>query len=614
MKKILLSLLLIVSSIGFVSAEGVSFKASAPNSVGAGQAFQLVYTVNETGKDFRLPSLNGFEVLAGPYTSTSSSTTIINGKITSSKEIRYTYTIQANSQGTFTIPSASIVVDGQKYNSNALTIKVLPEDKAAAASQGGGGSSGRGQGTSSAGNATSADRLFVRAIISRTKVMEQEAILVTYKLYSKEDIVGFEDVKLPDFKDFMVQEIELPKERGLQRESYNGSQYLTYEIYKGVLFPQHAGTLAIDRFKCVVDVRVRVQRQSRSFFDSFFESYQDVQKELSTTKTDIIVTPLPKPKPADFSGIVGSLQMSKNVSATEVKSNQPITIKLTLTGSGNMKILNAPELNFPMDFETYEPKVTNNFKTSANGQSGTKIIEYLVIPRHNGEFTIPSASLSYFDVNSNTYKTLQTGDMNFKILKGEGEEEESGGAVLNAREQEKVEMLAKDIHYLNTGSPNIRKPESFIVNTPFYWLSFVVMLIVTALLVILFRKQAADNANVALMKNRKANKMARKRLKIADREWRAGNREVFYDEVLKALWGYVSDKLSMPVADLNKENISASLAQRGVSEEMTVRFVELLNECEFQRYAPVGDVKTAMDKTYREAIDVISELDNQIRK
>jgi len=612
MKKIFAILLSLLVS-GMMSA-GVSFRASAPNTVAAGQTFQLVYTVNEQGKDFRLPSVNGFDILAGPYTSTSSSISIVNGKTTSSKEIRYTYTLQALKEGQFTIAAATIVVDGQKYSSNPVSIKVLPEDKAAAAAQSGGGSQGGGR-TQSVAQAGSPDRLFVKANFSRTKVMEQEAILVTYKLYSKDDVIGFEQVKLPDFKGFMVQEIELPQNRQLQRESYNGSNFLTYEIYKGILFPQHSGTIHVDKFQCTVGIRVRVQQQARSFFDSFFDSYQDVEKTISSAGADIEVSALPRPKPADFSGVVGTLSLDKKISETSVTSNTPITVTLTLTGSGNLKMLKTPELKFPADFEAYEPKVTNNFTTNTSGQQGKKVIEYLVIPRHKGEFTVPSVSLSYYDSKSKSYKTLNTGEMNFKVAKGEGDDE--GGAstaAVSAKDQERVEMLASDIRYLSNAEPNIKVKEDYFIGTLLYWLLVLGMMVVTAALAILFRKQAKDNADVALMKNRKANKIAKKRLKVAEQEWKAGHREQFYEEILKALWGYTSDKLSIPVADLSRENIHDKLIDRKVSEEVTGEFVNLLDECQFQRYAPMSDEQREMDKTFRETIELISKLEDSIRK
>ncbi|MBQ0082098.1 MAG: protein BatD [bacterium] len=591
-------------------ADGVTLRASAPTTVAEGQPFQLVYVVNEQGKDFRLPSLNGFEILAGPYVSTSQSTSIYNGKVTSTKEIRYTYTLQATKEGTFSIASASIVVNGQKYNSNAVTIKVLPEDKSAQAQQsqrGGGGQS------ASASNAGSPDRLFVKANFSRTKVMEQEAILVSYKLYAKDDVIGLENVKMPDFNGFLVQEIELPQNRGMRTENYNGQNYATYEIYKAILFPQHAGTITVDRFSCSVGIRVRVQRQSRGFFDGFFDSFQDVEKTITSGKANIEVTSLPQPKPVGFSGVVGSLNIDTKVSATELESNKPATVTVTITGSGNMKMLKTPELQFPKDFEAYEPKVTNNFTTTTSGQQGTKTIEYLVIPRHKGEFSVPAVTISYFDVNSRSYKTLSTREINFSVTKGTDAPEGSAD-VQNVQDQERVEMLAKDIRYLDRGALSISQSEDYLITSLLYWLCYVVMLLLTVALLFFFRKKIKDNANIALRKNRGANKVARRRLKVADREWRAGHKEIFYDEILKALWGYTSDKLSIPLADLNKDTMCECLTSKGVDPQTIDQFTALLNECEFQRYAPSGDANSAMEHTYKEAVNLISKFEDTVRR
>lgn len=597
------------------SADEVTFQASGPRQVALGEAFQIAYTVNQTAREPRLASMQDFEVLSGPFTSTSQSTSWINGKVTSSKEITFTYTLQAKKEGTFTIGAAQITVDGKKYNSNALKIQVLPEGQGGQQQaqqgrrQGGYQSGGQQQAAAQAG---SPDRLFVKANFSKTRVMEQEAILVTYKLYAKDDIVGISSVKKPDFDGFLVQEIDIPQ-IDLKRDSYNGQQYLSCELYKAVLFPQHSGTIPVDKFSCTLAIRVRMQRQARSFFDSFFDSYQDVEKTISTNKTNITVDALPKPKPADFSGVVGTLALDTKVSATETESNKPITVTLTVSGTGNIKMFKTPELKFPQDFETYEPKVTNSFNTTSAGQQGKKTIEYLVIPRHKGEFVVPNASISYFDLSSRQYKTLNTGEIKFNILKGTGDDDQTT-VVQNVKDQEKVAMLAKDIRYLSNEKPNIKPEEDYLVGTLLYWLCFLIIVVLTVALLFFFRKQARDNANMELVKNRKANKVARRRLKVADREWRAGNKERFYDEILKAMWGYTSDKLSMPLVDLNKENIGRCLLERGVDNATVDEFLNLLNECEFQRYAPIADERVAMDKTFARTIELISKLEDSIKK
>lgn len=594
-----------------VSADEVSFRASAPRQAVMDEPFQITYSLNQRGRDFRLPSMGDFEVVGGPFQSESTSMSIINGKTTTTHEITYTYTLMPKKEGTYTLSAATIVIDGKKYSSNALKIQVLP------AGQGGGQqATGRRQGSGGQqavqSNAGSADRLFVKANISKTKVLEQEAILVTYKLYAMDDIVGISSVKKPDFDGFLVQEIDIPQ-IDLRRDTYNGRNYLSCELYKAVLFPQHAGTIAIDKFQCTLAIRIRTQRQARSFFDSFFDSYQDVEKTISTSKTNIQVEALPKPKPADFSGVVGKLALDTKVSATETQSNKPITVTLKVSGSGNIKMFKTPEIKFPQDFEVYEPKVTNSFNTTSAGQQGTKTIEYLVIPRHKGEFVVPNTSISYYDIATRQYRTLNTGELKFNISQGTGDEQ-TAAVVQNVKDQEKVAMLAKDIRYLSTARPDIKPEEDYIAGTLLYWLCFVIIIAITTALLFFFRKQAKDNANIALVKNKKANKVARKRLKVADREWRAGNKERFYDEILKALWGYTSDKLSMPIVDLNKENISQCLLGKGVNEQTVAAFLELLNECEFQRYAPIDNEKVAMDETFEKTINLISKLEDSIKR
>ena len=592
------------------AAGEVKFTASAPQRVIVGQPFQLVLSVNENGKDLRLPDVKGFEIIAGPYTSTSSSTQIINGDIRTSKEVRYTYTLLPQKEGDFQIQPATIVVKKEKYYSNVLNIKVLPEDKTSQSQQQGNSQSGQIRQSQS----ITSDNLFIRPIVSRTKVKEQEALLLTYKLYARVDVTNIQSPKFPDFKGFLVQEIELPQDRTMQPENYDGVNYYTYDLRKVLLFPQETGKVTIEPMTCDVIVRVRsAQQRPRSFFDDFFDTYQEVSKTVTTSKVNLTVEPLPQPKPTDFSGVVGKLSLSTKVSTTEVEANQPITITLKLQGAGNLKMLKNPTLQFPQDFETYEPKSTNNFTTGNSGLSGSKTIEYLVIPRHDGDFVIPATTISYFDVASDSYKTLSTDAINIRVNKG-AQTVSNSPVVTNFTGQEKVEVLATDIRYINTSAPNLRPAERFIAGTLLFWLFYIVSLVVTVGLIIIFRKQARDNANVALMRNKKANKVARRRLKVAEREYKAGNKDAFYDEILKALWGYLSDKLSIPVSELNKDNISLRLSQRGVSEEVITEFMKHLNDCEFERYAPIGDKQSAMDHAFNETIKFISTFENTIKK
>ena len=592
-------------------ADDVKFTASAPQRVIVGQPFQLVFSVNENGKDLRLPDVKGFEIIAGPYTSTSSSTQIINGDIRTSKEVRYTYTLLPEKEGDYQIQSATIVVKKEKYYSNVLNIKVLPEDKTSQSQQGGNASQ---SGQIRQSQSITSENLFIRPIISRTKIREQEAIVLTYRLYARVDVTNIQSPKFPDFKGFLVQEIDLPQDRTMQPDNYEGVNYYTYDLRKVLLFPQETGKITIEPMSCDVIVRVRsAQQRPRSFFDDFFDTYQEVSKTVTTSKVSLTVEPLPQPKPTDFSGVVGKLSLSTKVSTTEVEANQPITITLKLQGSGNLKMLKNPTLQFPQDFEAYEPKATNNFNTTDAGLSGSKVIEYLVIPRHDGDFVIPSATISYFDIASDSYKTLSTEPISIRVNKGT-QSVSNAPIVSNFTGQEKVEVLATDIRYINTSEPNIKPAGRMIVGTMFFWLFYIISLVITIGLIIIFRKQARDNANVALMRNKKANKVARRRLKVAEREYKAGNKDTFYDEILKALWGYLSDKLSIPVSELNKDNISLRLSQRGVDDVVIQEFVKLLNDCEFERYAPIGNKESAMRHTFESTEKLISTLEATIKR
>jgi hypothetical protein len=393
--------------------EAVTFTAEAPRTVVMGQQFSLVYTSNAEIKDLRIPEITDFEILMGPSTSTMSSTTIINGKISSSTTYRFTYILYPKTPGTYTIPPATATIKKDTYKSNGLTIRVLPSDKSGSAgsssSSSGPSSAGSIAGSSSGATSVNAEQLFIRAIPSKTSVYEQEPVTITYKLYTRVDVEGLENFKFPDFKGFMAQEVELPANPQWDLENYQGLNYRTVVLKQSVLFPQETGKLTIDRGNFDVIVRLQVSSPRRgSIFDDFFDTYQDVKKSVYSNPVSIQVKPLPAGKPADFCGVAGHLTLSSALTSSRVKANEAVTLKLTLSGSGNLKLIPTPEISFPADFETYDPKVNNTFKVSAKGLNGTKTIEYLIIPRYAGKFTIPAVSLSYFNLTTQRYETLTT--------------------------------------------------------------------------------------------------------------------------------------------------------------------------------------------------------------
>ena len=607
MKKVLLFLITIIITLNSWADGNRTFTTMAPDVVVNGDQFRLTFTVNtQKVKEFRAPNITDFDVLMGPTRSTQSSTQIINGKVSSSQSVTFTYILMANKEGTFTIPGASILADGESLTSNSVTIKVLPPDKG---SSGNGGQAAAASSAAASGKISSSD-LFITASASKTNVYEQEAVLLTYKVYTLVDLRSLRG-DMPDMKDFHTQEIDLPRQKQFTLEHYHGRNYNTTVWSQYVLFPQRSGKLEVPSITFEGEVAQHIE--SIDPFDAFFNgtsALSTVRKNIVTPKVVINVKELPEGKPANFSGGVGSFTMSSSISGQNVKTNDAVTIKLVVSGTGNMKLMDVPEVKFPQDFEVYDPKIDNKFNLTREGLSGSKVIEYLAIPRHAGDFTIPPVEFSYFDVKANTYKTLKTDAYTLKVEKGEGNAEQ---VIADFTNKEDLKILASDIRYIKIGKTDLKKKQDFFFGSMSYWLGYIIPLLIFVVTMLIYRKQVAENANVAKVRTKKANKVAVKRLKYAGKLLAANKRDEFYDELLKALWGYTSDKLSIPVAELSKDNIEEKLASRQVSPELIKEFVDILNDAEFARYAP-GDASAAMDKEYQAAMDVISKMENSIKR
>lgn len=598
---------LLLAGLQSVAGNEVNFVAAAPDVVVSGDQFRLTFTVNtQKVKDFRAPSIKGFEVLMGPSRSSQNSTQIINGKVSSSSSITYTYILMAGKEGTYNIPAASIVADGETKISNSLQIKVLPADDASASSaQGGSASSSRSQ---AVGSKITDKDLFITASASKTKVYEQEAILLTYKVYTVVDLRQLYG-DMPDLKGFHTQEVELPAQKTFSLEHYNGRNYNTTVWRQYVLFPQQSGTMEIPSitFDGVVAQRIN----SGDPFNAFFNggtNYVEIKKKIVTPKLKINVAALPS-KPADFSGAVGTFTMASSINSKSVKTNDAVTIKLTVTGTGNMKLIGTPEVKFPQDFEVYDPKIDNQFNLTREGLSGSKTYEYLAIPRHAGKFTIPAVSFTYFDLKTKTYKTLKSEEYVINVEKGQGNADQ---VIADFTNKESVKMLGNDVRYIKRGATQFAQRGDYFYGTTAYWMWYIIPFVLFVGVILMYRKQAMDNANTAKMKTKKANKVAVKRMKLAGKLLSENKKNEFYDEVLKALWGYISDKLSIPVSQLSKDNIEQELSRYGVNEELVKAFINVLNDCEFARYAP-GDENEAMDKVYTASIEIISKMENSIK-
>ena len=602
MRKVILFFILISTVIG-AWADGVSFTANAPEVVVSGDQFRLSFTISSKKvRDFRAPNIKDFEVLMGPSRSTQYQN--INGVETNS--ITFTYILMAGKEGTYKIPGATIVADGNNYTSNSVEVKVLPPDQSSGSASGSSTQSSRNQANS--GKITDKE-LFMMATASKTKVYEQEAILLTYKVYTQVNLTAL-DGDIPDLKGFHTQEVELPNQKTYTLEHYNGRNYNTLVWRQLVLFPQQTGKIEIPSVTFEGTVSQRIA--SADPFDAFFNGGNviNIQKNLVTPKLVIDVKELPAGKPSNFSGGVGEFTISSSINTQELKTNDAVTIKLVISGTGNMKLINTPEVNFPQDFEIYDPKVDNKFNLTRNGLSGNKVIEYLAIPRHAGTYTIPPIEFSYFDLKSQSYKTLKTDAYTLNVAKGEGNSEQ---VVANFISKEDLKVLGQDIRYIKTGDTNLTRKDDYFFGSMGYWMWYIIPLALFIAYMVIYRKQALENANVAKVRTKKANKVATKRMKNAGKLLAEKKTEAFYDEVLKALWGYISDKLSMPVSQLSKDNIEGKLQQHQVADELVKEFIDILNDCEFARYAP-GSQDEKMDKIYSSAIEVISKMENSIKR
>lgn len=582
----------------------VTFTASAPDAVAVGDQFRLSYTVNtQKVKNFRAPSIKGFDVLMGP--SRSYSMQSINGNTT--ETLTFTYILLAQKEGEYTIPGATITANGDQMLSNSVKIKVLPADKTNSSQSGGGQSPSR---SSSSGTSISNNDLFITATASKTTAYEQEAILLTYKIYTIVDLRGFDNVKLPDFKGFHSQEVELPNDRRWGLEHYKGRNYHSTIYRQFVLFPQQSGKLTIDaaRFDASIEKMNAIDDPFEAFFNGGAGSIQ-IKKTLMTPKLTIDVKPLPAGKPADFSGGVGEFNISSSINSTKVKTNDAITVKVVISGTGNLKLVGEPEVKFPEDFEVYDPKVDSKFRLTNAGLSGNKVIEYLAIPRNAGTYKIPAIKFSYFDIKSRSYKTLTTEEYTVQVEKGAGNASQT---IANFTNKEDLKVLNEDIRFIKQNDVKLSPKGEYFFGSMGYWLFYIIPGLIFIACFLIYRKQIAANANVAKVRTKKANKVAVKRMKQAGKLLAANEKDAFYDEVLKALWGYISDKLSIPVSQLSKDNIEEELRKYGVAEDLIKEFLNALNSCEFARFAP-GDANQAMDKVYSDSLEVISKMENSIK-
>ncbi len=606
MRPIILSLLLFIALMAPAKAQDISFTARAQPAVVVGDKFQLTYTINAEGSDIRLPSLQDFQILMGPSTSYSTSTSIINGKVSRETTYTFTYILKALKEGQFNIPPASIMVDDKKVTSNSVNIKVVEGDTQVQQQS---------QATEATGSTSDSDDLFITVKPSKKTMYQGESFVLTTKIYTKVQLDGLSDIKQPELSSFITQELKSKEGISWSMENINGRTYNVGTYEQKLLFPQKSGQLKIEPTEIEFMVRQRVARnRSRSIFDDFFESnYKVVKKRVKSKPITLDVKPLPKGRPEGYTGGVGQLSMKASVSKQDVTVNDGITLKVVVSGTGNQKFIEEPEIKFPADFDDFDAKISNETSNTTRGMKGSKIFEYLIIPRHAGTFTIPSVKFAYFDPSQGKYNAQESGPIVINVAKGEGTETETSGIVRSNVNRENVKFIGKDIRFIKTGRVNLKPTGTFLIGSLTFYLALLIPFSLFILMFIINQKRLKENANVTLMKTKKANKIARKRLKKSAHFLKTGEKEAFYEEVLRALWGYMSDKLSLPLSELSKDNASDVLANSQVSEDLIADIMDILDTCEFARYAP-AEGTDEMDKLYNKTITTISLLENQIKR
>ena len=589
-----------------VAALAQQITGKAPSQVAVGEQFRLTYTVNtDDVSGFRAGNIpDAFDVLMGPSTSTQSSFQMVNGHTSSSTSVTYTYILSATKNGSFTIPAAHASVHGKTVHSNELHIKVSGTAQQGRSNGGGQPSQGGGQ-MRAAGSHISGNDLFIKVSANKSRVHEQEPILLTYKVYTLVDLTSLSG-KMPDLKSFYTREVPLPQEKSFKIESLNGRPYRTVTWQQYVMFPQTTGKLEIPSI--TYDGMVVLQNRNVDPFEAFFNGgsgYVEVKKEIKAPGLTITVDPLPA-RPTNFSGGVGTFNLSAQLDKTEVKANNPVNLRIVVSGSGNLKLIKQPVVNLPKDFDQYDAKIEDKTKLTTNGIEGSMVYDMLIVPRHQGKYDIPPVEFTYFDIQSNSYKTLRSQPFTLNVAKGDG------SSSVSSYSSEELKQLNQDIRYIKTDNTRLRAVDEFFFGSTFYWISLAVLLAVFISLFIIFRHRAIENANISKMRGKRANKVAVRRLRVADKLLKAGKQSEFYDEVLRALWGYVGDKLNMPVAQLSRENISQQFSERGVDEATLSQFLGALDECEYARYAP-GDPRGNMNKVYDAAIQAIMKIEDFLK-
>ncbi len=604
-KQIISILLFLASCASIVVAQDVEFTVTAPNVVAVGEQFRLTYKLNARPQEFKPPSFEGFYILAGPSTSTSSSIQIINGQMTQTYEFTYTYILEATSEGKFTIDPASVIVSKKEHKSQQIAIEVVKGTAGQSSTSPQQQSDTRPKSDSS----QDTEDVFVAVEFDRQTAYRGQPILATIKIYTRQNISGFDDVKFPPFNGFWSQDVETPNNIEFQRVNLNGRIFNMGVLKKYLLFPQRTGDIPIDPFEIVVLLQQRGGRP-QSMFDEFFGTYQTVRRRLASKPVTLKIRDLPPNAPASFTGAVGRFNLEAAFDKTDIKTNEAVNLKVRVAGSGNLRLIETPKFEFPGGFEVFDPKTTDRINTTSQGASGSKTFEFVAIPRAPGNFDMGTLEFAYFDPVQENYVVLKSKPLALKV-EADGSEPTNLQMVGFGRED--IRFIGQDIRFIKTDGFTLSTTNT-ILFASFRYLFLILFLVILFIgSFIWINHQRKLRGNIVFVRTKKANKMARKRLKQAQQYLLESNSEKFYEELLRALWGYVSDKLSIPVANLTSDNAKETLIAHKVSEIDIEEFIKIISVCEYARYAPKSE-PSQMNVLYDSALTLIARLEGVIEK
>ena len=600
MKRILYILALIISLANSAFAQKFTAQTSKQR-VAIGEQFQISFSLNSSGNNFQAPSLANFDVYSGP--NQSSSMSFVNGSMTQS--ISLSYIIAAKKEGKFTIGPAIVNVNGTNIQSNFIAIEVVK----GAANQQQGNSAAQ---APSAPTENVSENLFVKTIVDKTKAYQGEQITVTQKVYTRYQLRGFQDIKFPDYTGFWAQDIPGNQQIQLTNEVIDGVTYQVGELKRTYIFAQRAGKLEIEPMKVECAIRKQSNRRPRDIFEQFFGGgYEDAVVSVKSKPITIEIKALPEAnKPEGFSGAVGNYSFKAQLSKESVKANDALNLTITLSGNGNIKLATPTDMHFPEDFETYDPKIKENISAGAKGVNGSKTFDYLIIPRHEGDYKIDQLNFSYFDPEKKEYVTLPSPEFNIHVEKGNADE--STSSMVNPKSKEDVKVLGNDIRYIKTNDFKLQAKNNYFFGSALFYTGLISPLLAFMGFIILRRKHLEQNKDVVAVKSRKASKMAKKRLSIAEQHLKSNNKEQFYIEILKALHGYLGDKLNINVADLNKEHISQILKTKNSTDATIQQLTSTIDNCEYARYAPSA-VSGDLNGIYNGTVELIMKIEDEIK-